>query len=165
MAEAKLTAKEREVLEKASHGSVIPVKSEVTEFKNLIGRKLLEHLGNNKFKASKLGLVALQGMEVPEEVNLAPKNKKAGFPANLKKPKATREELDAKYSKSFPWYVKGSISKELDAGTNKRTGMIKCIECGKQRKVYTSDIFQVKLCLDCRGKKSKAGLEKLKAKK
>ena len=47
----------------------------------------------------------------------------------------------------YPHIVEGSL--RMDAGTNKQTVTIRCIDCGTERDVHTSDLFQVSRCPAC----------------
>ena len=37
----------------------------------------------------------------------------------------------------------------FDPVANKYFALVKCVKCGKTRKAYSSDFFQVKTCVDC----------------
>lgn len=151
---------EREVLTEATRGSIVPTKSKVAEFKSLLSKKLIEGRGNNKYTATKLGVYVVtetEGAEMPTNGNgskekaentAKPQAKKR--PSFLDKPKATLAELDLKYSKKYAHYVKGSVKEQKGGG--KRIAQIRCTAkgCKDTRQVFTSDIFQVKLCEDCR---------------
>lgn len=61
-------------------------------------------------------------------------------------------ELEGKY----PHMVKGSLS--FDEGAEKQTAEIECTVpgCGATRRVFTSDLFQVKVCEDHKKESRKA---------
>lgn len=56
-------------------------------------------------------------------------------------------KLDAAYRKKYPHYVGGSIEPPSN-GIPKWSAEIECTEkgCKETRQVYTSDLFQVKVC-------------------
>ncbi len=160
--EVKISDVEREVLGEASRGKVVPTKSRINEFKSLLAKKLIENKGNNKYQATKLGLYVLTET-VTEVSNSQPDAKtakvKAGStavkagkkkPDFLNQPKLTIAELDARYSKAYPHYVKGSVKESKGGG--KRMAQIQCTTkgCKETRQVFTSDVFQVKRCEDHR---------------
>ena len=62
--------------------------------------------------------------------------------------KARREEITTKYPNADVETL------EFDQAANKYSVEIIC-GCGARRRVYTSDLFQVKLCVEC-AKKAKA---------
>ena len=158
-----MTKMETEVLQAASHGAIKPLLPQADAFKSLITKGLIKHMGDNKFKATAEGLKVVMGQA---DAPAAPA-KKAVKAKAAPKAKKTNEELDAEYAKKYSHYVKGSISKPVENGeVTKRTALIKCQTkgCGKTRKVYTSDVFQVKLCLDCRKGKNAEKMAKLKKK-
>ncbi len=78
--------------------------------------------------------------------------KKAGPP---KKAKKTEDYFTEKY----PHAIAGTL--RFDESANKQKMKIKCEECGDtNREVYTSDLFQVKVCLECAKKKRAASRKK-----
>lgn len=163
-AKVEVSQSERVVLEEASHGTVVPTKKLVNEFKSLLTKKLIEHKGNNKYTASKLGLYVLTDTvstngngtheTAKEKAESGKKPQAKAKPAFLNKPKASIAELDATYTKKYPHYVKGSVKESKEGG--KRIALIKCTHkgCKDTRQVFTSDIFQVKLCEEHRKKKA-----------
>ena len=77
------------------------------------------------------------------EARLGVKLVKGGFKkARVKK---TPEDMYAKY----PHAIRGTLTHDDNAGKNKVK--IKCVECGDEsRWVYTSDLFQTKMCDKCK---------------
>lgn len=164
-----MTKLEMEVLQEATRGAIKPTESRVEAFKALIASKLIKGVGNNKFKATPEGVKAVAEAAGGAEVNLdTPTKKVKAKPAFMSKPKKTNEELDKEYASKYKHYVKGSIGKLAENGeTQKRTAMIRCQEkgCTNTRKVFTSDVFQVKKCLPCKKKGSAEKLANLKKNK
>lgn len=109
---------------------------------------------------TELGKAALERHEVASEEEMAKKKAKSSGKVGL----ATRDE---RLRKKYPHYVPGSV-REVK-GHFKMKCEIKCQKCGKERSVFTSDVFQVKLCVDCKkvkpikkkdGKKAQAKKDK-----
>lgn len=59
---------------------------------------------------------------------------------------------DAELQKKYKHYVPGTVQR--DEMNSKFEAQIKCSECNKTRRVWTSDVFQVKLCLDCKASRT-----------
>lgn len=76
------------------------------------------------------------------------KEKPKPKPAPLS-PKEWAKAKDAELAKKYPHYVRGSVAPARN-GERKASAKIECQECSKERTVFTSDIFQVKLCKECR---------------
>lgn len=94
----------------------------------------------------------LNGNQQEEELVANRKGRKSEKKAKREEDRIERllAERDADLADKYPHYVKGSVRKE--SGMPKLIATIKCGECGKEREVFTSDIFQVKTCLDCKVK-------------
>lgn len=69
---------------------------------------------------------------------------------------------DANLQAKYDHYVKGSVRRHETE--TKLEAEIKC-PCGAKRTVWTSDIFQVKVCWDCKKASNKAKAEAREAKK
>lgn len=90
--------------------------------------------------------------QLSPEIVAAAKKLVAKREANLEK---TRENLT-----KYP-HAKADTLK-FDDAAGKFSVEIECTKCGESRRVYTSDLFQVKTCVACAGeaKKEKAGLKR-----
>lgn len=79
--------------------------------------------------------------------------------ADSKSRRTTPAEIEAKYGH----VVKGTV--RFDATANKQKATITCTvgDCKKQRDVFTSDLFQVNSCVDCKDKARKAKRDEQKA--
>lgn len=111
----------------------------------LIKKATFERLNRNKKKKPVL-----------DKVNEAV-SKVLSSPQPTAKAKAVHRVVldEAKLLKKYPHMVPGTLRHDEKAGKN--VVQIKCVDDGKKRDVYTSDLFQVKRCFDCaRAHKSKA---------
>lgn len=63
------------------------------------------------------------------------------------------QKRDQELQEKYPHYVPGSVRR--DEANQKFSAEIECVECGAKREVWTSDLFQVKLCLGCKGNRKK----------
>jgi hypothetical protein len=108
--------------------------------------------------------LAVQPVEVkPVEVVQPVVQPVVAQPAEVKpevkrKPRRANAELQAKETelkKKYPHMKLGTLV--FNKSVSKFSVLIVC-KCGKERRVYTSDLFQVKTCKDC--KKSKAAKPK-----
>lgn len=83
------------------------------------------------------------------------KNKKLKPKATAKKPRIptlkTEGPDEAALIKKYPHAMAGTL--RYEAFASKWTVDISCAKCKKTRAVHTSDLFQVKLCRDCKGAK------------
>ena len=57
------------------------------------------------------------------------------------------ESRKADYAKKYPHVDVSTL--EFDPDANKYFANIKCVKCGKTRKVFSSDFFQVTTCTEC----------------
>lgn len=55
--------------------------------------------------------------------------------------------INTELIKKYPQYVDESV--EYDDVKKRQTCLIACIDCKNQRKIYTSDLHQVKRCEMC----------------
>jgi hypothetical protein len=149
---------EQEVLTEAARGLIVPTKDRSAAFRSLVRQKLIECKGDNKYKATASGLKAvMEGVtvaqptaevkETPKEIVSAPKKKDKDI---------VLQTLDAHYTKKYSHYVRGSVRPDDVAHSNKLRAKIECTArgCRETRDVYTSDIFQVKLCLKHKAEKT-----------
>ena len=81
---------------------------------------------------------------------------KSRNPDGTKKPRIptlkTKGPDEAALIKKYPHAKAGTLF--YSATRRKWTVSIACVKCGAARMVHTSDLFQVKLCTDCKGAKS-----------
>lgn len=79
--------------------------------------------------------------------------------SDSKSRRTSPSEIEAKYAH----VVKGTV--RFDAAANKQKATITCTvgDCKKQRDVFTSDLFQVNSCVDCKDKARKAKRDEQKA--
>lgn len=161
--EVKVSAQEREVLVEASRGSVTPIRKTADYFRSLLKKKLIEGIGSNKYKATKIGLYVVHDTtsgsngDEPSEADMP----KAKAKPSLVKPKKDLKVADAEYSKKYKHFVAGSLHTEDGI----RLGKIRCTQkgCDKTRAVHPGDIFQVKLCLDHKKAKTNAAFAKFRS--
>jgi len=85
-------------------------------------------------------------------------------PKEKKGPPKRAKKTEEYYKDKYPHFIPGSLV--FDPSANKQKAKIKCIECDNEdREVYTSDLFQVKTCLNCSKKKRQAKRDANAAKK
>ena len=60
------------------------------------------------------------------------------------------------YCNNYPWIIDGTFRQDSD-NLNKTIVDIKCQICKSTRTVHLADVFQIKYCLQCRGKNAKSG--------
>jgi len=95
---------------------------------------------------------------------LPTKEEVAEAKAKATKPEKTLESREAALRAKYPdkKITKGSM--QFDSDHNKYSVEMK-LDCGHTDRVFTSDVFQVKACHDCKKAKSKEKLAALKGKK
>jgi hypothetical protein len=96
------------------------------------------------------GEAALEQVKVVKEQKDMAKTKATG--------KGRLDRRDQEMSKKYPHYVAGSI--KTKAGESKLTCQIRCTECAAHRACFTSDVFQIKVCVACRDKRIARGTVK-----
>lgn len=74
-----------------------------------------------------------------------------------KKEKKSKRANEADLIAKYPHVKAGSL--RFDEEVNKQTVTIICIDCGAERDVHTSDLFQVNRCVECAKKYRKARLK------
>lgn len=92
---------------------------------------------------------------MPEIKPKAPKVKKERKEAQPKR--ATEEMICAKYKHA----IKGTL--KFDAEMNKQSIEAK-LQCGHKARIYTSDLFQVKRCPQCKSAATKERIKQLQSK-
>ena len=101
----------------------------------------------------KKGVTEAAAAKQDETTKTAVKNEKPKGPP--KKVKKTEEYFTEKYPHAIP----GTLI--YDESVRKQKMKIKCASCGNtERYAYTSDLFQVKLCLECAKKKRSSSRKK-----
>lgn len=104
----------------------------------------------------------------PVATSSKPSRKKLELPtqdevaqAKAKSPKK-RGLTEAQILEKYPHAIAGTL--QFDPEHNKQT-IEADLECGHRERLFTSDLFQVKKCHECKKAKSKERLDALKAKK
>jgi hypothetical protein len=70
---------------------------------------------------------------------------------------ADKAKYEADICEQYPHAVAGTFQFHPEAGRGGKWSVeIICVDCGERRRVFTSDLFQVKRCLACTKKAKKA---------
>lgn len=114
-------------------------------------KKLLRDINESK---RALRVAATQSSKTASKQNSKPKSIVVKPPSAGKKPVYLDPAKQDTLVKKYPWAQIGSF-KQDPAGTNHTVVDIKCIQCGAIRNIHLPELFQVKLCLFCKGKNGK----------
>lgn len=124
------------------------IKTEADKARAAMPEEVKAHL--RELRESKKGVIRddppkAKIIKQEKKKDVKPKVHKSGLP--IYQDKVRQNELVLKY----PWAVAGSFTHDphKPGGTCLN---IKCIKCGKLRSIHAADLFQCKICLECKNK-------------